>query len=285
MALIKNSKFWRSKRFFEIYRSYNFLTFLKIIFKYAFKLNKLDLDRKKYCKSDRLDDLFSYFGSDKAKNYLKKVKVVRGKISKEIMGERHNPMGEGHNYAPFYEKLFSVKKNKNLKILELGVLYGNSTASFHHYFPKSEIYCIDLNERAFKYKSKRIKYFEIDLRNKNKILNFTKKYNKYFDIIIDDASHSKLCIMENLNNFFQTLKDKSFYIIEDYKFPELFEEKNDLKNEITISDLLDNIKDKKIFSSKIIQDHVIEKIMKKDSSVQIYAGQRSHSHTSCITFI
>ena len=65
----------------------------------------------------------------------------------------------------------SLKRRfEKLKILELGVANGHSIASWHHYFPNSEIYGID-NKKPFKffYKSSRVKYFQLNIFNEKEI--------------------------------------------------------------------------------------------------------------------
>ena len=45
-----------------------------------------------------------------------------------------------HNYAEKYEKYFSAYKDKELKILEIGIFNGFSLKTWEEYFVKSKIY-------------------------------------------------------------------------------------------------------------------------------------------------
>ncbi len=234
-------------------------TFYYFFIKEYFKKN---LDKKiKNLQITNLNELFSFFNTDKANNYIKNSEVKNG-----------------HYFAPFYEKHFINLKNNEMNILELGVLNGSSTASFFYFFTKSKFYCIDLDKKQFLYKSKRINFFEISLRDKEKIRIFTNLYKNYFDIIIDDASHYKSCIIENFNNFFSTLSINGTYIIEDYKFPEIYKSKNDLKNELHISEILSKLKHKKLFESKIISKKKIKIMNNKINNIYQYKGRRLDSH-------
>ena len=134
-----------------------------------------------------LDEIFKYFGCNKASEALDK-------------------MSTGHGYSKFYEKYLNFYKNKKINILEIGSFAGASAASFVKYFPHSTVYCLDINLTNFKYKSKKIKVFGMDISKKKMINNFYKKIkitseNEFFDIIIDDGSHKLSDILISLGNF------------------------------------------------------------------------------------
>ena len=60
-------------------------------------------------------------------------------------------------------------KNKKINILEIGSYAGSSAAAFVKYFPKSNVFCFDINISNFEYKSKNIHVFGIDINNKKKV--------------------------------------------------------------------------------------------------------------------
>ena len=122
----------------------------------------------------------------------------------------------GANYTPFYEKYFDHIKKENLKILEIEVANGHSSASFYYYFPNSKLYGIDIkNADKFFYKSKRMFYQKIDIMNSDQVLNYVKA-NHSFDIIIDDSFHTYEGSTNNIKNFFPILKYGGIYVLEDY---------------------------------------------------------------------
>ena len=67
-------------------------------------------------------------------------------------------------------------KNKKLNILEIGTWEGASSAAFFNYFPEAIIYCIDKNFR-FKFKSKRIIFFNCDINDRKDMNRFSSKFN------------------------------------------------------------------------------------------------------------
>ena len=122
----------------------NFFSLFKrnLIFKFKKKI-LIDHDN---ITSKSLDYLFHVYGSDKA-NIFKP--------------NQH----QGHGFSIYYEKKLEKYKTRNINILEIGSYAGASAAAFTKYLPKSKIYCFDVNISNFKYKSKNINVFGIDINN------------------------------------------------------------------------------------------------------------------------
>ena len=201
--------------------------YLVEIIKIFFSINKVNLDSSKFDHLNKyfLYKLFIFFNSDKG--------------SKINLG---NKIINGHNYSASYEKYFGkIKLEKKIKILEIGSLIGSSATSFLKYFEDVEIYCLDVNPFQIKYRSKHIRKFYINTRNK-KILNEGSNYFDFeFDIIIDDGSHNKRDQIITLNYFLPKLKTKGIYVVEDtceyLRIPEL----NDDKLDYGINDFIKSI--------------------------------------------
>jgi hypothetical protein len=239
----------------NLYKSQKFKNKLTTIF-YAPKLHidqKINLDKKK--KLDKnLSKLFSYFNTDKAEFY-----------------EKIDFTETSHNYGKFYEKHFKRIKNKKLNILEIGSYRGNSSAAFLNYFNNSKIYCLDLDHKLFLFYSKRIKLVTLDYMKPSMVSKFCKKFENFFDIIIDDGGHYKSHILTNLNNFSNCLKKKkSLYVIEDYGLK--FDYLNDAKNEPSISQVLKYFSNKKIFDSKILNEQNQIKLINGIKNIYVYKG-------------
>jgi hypothetical protein len=198
--------------------------------------SKIDLDRIKL--ENDLDSLFIRFGSDKGSLDGKKTFSYFSRLKKNNSNfvfknyknwvNRENLLDYeyqlGLKFAPIYEKFFHNLKNEKIKFLEIGVANGHSLASFYKYFNKSEIFGIDKKDSSkLFYKGKRLKYFNIDILNKNKIINFTKKHTS-FNIIIDDSLHNEIGILTNFVNFYESLSSGGYYIIEDFKYNDLYKE-------------------------------------------------------------
>ena len=103
-----------------------------------------------------LDKLFHFYGSDKANLF---------KIDNS----------QGHGFSKYYVQHLE-KKNQKLNILEIGSFSGASAAAFKKYFPKSRVFCFDVNISKFKYTSKKIEVYGLDINNKKKCKKYFKKY-------------------------------------------------------------------------------------------------------------
>lgn len=120
-----------------------------------------------------------------------------------------------HRYMPIYEE-----KLKNLgrcnKILEFGVLKGDSIRWLHSTFPNADIYGCDILDIQPEWPaSNNIKYFYVDQGNPNSIKGVFEKISQRLDLIIEDGSHQpqhqKNCFAESLKH----LSPGGMYILED----------------------------------------------------------------------
>ena len=150
-----------------------------------------------------------------------------------------------------YENHLRNLIGRNINILEIGSFAGASAAAFVKYFQNANIFCFDVNISNFKYTSKNIHVYGIDIKNKKKVNKtlieiFNKNDFKKFDLIIDDGSHQLSDILHSLNFFFKYLKKEGTFIIEDYKHPNYYKYNYDI-DDILVDDLLLSLKRKKSF--------------------------------------
>jgi len=217
---------------------------------------KTSIDNHIFKKNTSLDFLCSFYGTDKADKYND---------------------GLGHGYTKYYVRHLDKLKNKKIKFLEIGCGDGSSAAAFIKYFRRSTAYCLDINLTYIKIKSKKIKFFGLNSSNLEQMNNFFIKNNlkkNSFDFIIDDGSHNLSDQLISLNYFLPYLKKNSFYIIEDYKFPNYFKRHNDIE-ELKLSEIFTRIKSKKFFKSKIIDKITIKELIL--SKIFQYKGKRNYS--------
>ena len=238
----------------------NFFSLFKRKFKFIIK-KKINIDSIKI-KQKSLDKLFNYFGSDKS-FYLGNSKTL------------------AHGYSKFYTKNLDHLRNKKINILEIGSYAGSSAAAFKKYFKNSKIYCFDVNISNFKYYSKDIKVFGLDISDEKKTKKILK--NKiiqnnieFFDIIVDDGSHNLSDMIISFKYLFTYLKKKGFYIIEDFKFPNYFKYNKDIKH-ILLDKMFTQLKNKKFFISKIIDKKDQRSLLKSIKKIKSYKGNLYYS--------
>ena len=244
----------------------NFFSLFKRNLIYKFK-KKISIDNDN-TNINSLDELFYHYGSDKA----------------DIFKKTEN---KGHGYSKFYKQKLEKIKNKKINILEIGSYAGASAAAFVKYLPESNIFCFDINISNFEYKSEKIHVFGLDINNQentikilNKIANQFKI--KEFDIIIDDGSHNLSDILIALNFFFQYLKKKGLYIIEDFKYPNYYPYNRNI-NHILIDELFKNIEKKNFFKSNIFTKNDQLDLMDKIDKIEINKGNLNDSDISFIS--
>ena len=164
----------------------NFLSLFKRKIIYKIK-KKIEIDQD-VTDDLSLDNLFYKYESDKA----------------NIFRIRND---KGHGFSKFYTNYLHNLRNKKLNILEIGSYAGSSAAAFSKYLPNSKVFCFDINISNFKYFSKNIEVFGVDINNINKVKKilqkiFLKNNFENFDLIIDDGSHKLSDILLGLNFFF-----------------------------------------------------------------------------------
>ena len=238
----------------------NFFSLFKRSIIYKLK-NKLSIDNE-HNTGKSLDYLFNYYGSDKSNIFKKENK-------------------KGHGFSNFYTKHLDKFKNNEINILEIGSFSGASAAAFVKYFPKSKIFCFDINISNFKYMSEKIQVYGLDINKKHKVEKTLKKiFENYkfkkFDIIIDDGSHYLSDILFSLNFFFKHLKEKGIFIIEDFKHPNYYEYNKNVED-ILIDDLLEKLKKKKYFKSSIIDKEGQTYLINKIDQIINYKGNLTDS--------
>lgn len=118
-----------------------------------------------------------------------------------------------HNFLKIYEDYFKPLKDKEINLLEIGILNGGSLKTFWKYFEKGNIYGIDINPRKY-VEQDRIKTFQGDATKKEVIASVFPEVEE-FDIIIDDASHGMYDQQVTFEYFIKRLKSGGIYIIED----------------------------------------------------------------------
>ena len=124
-----------------------------------------------------------------------------------------------HGYDRFYEDFLYKYKKRQIKLLEIGFLYGDSIKLWLDYFKKAEIYAIEADIKLYKkYKKnfdKRLTLIYADQSNISDLKNIVKLIDNC-EVIIDDGSHVPEHQLLSFNYLFENcLKEGGVYIIED----------------------------------------------------------------------
>lgn len=125
-----------------------------------------------------------------------------------------------HPYTLFYDGLFKNKKTVPLKIAELGILDGGSLLMWKEYFTNAEIHGFEYNDNLiakFKqnFNNERITLANINVTNKDSIINAFGEVNTMYDIIIEDTTHQFEDQIRVIENTYKYLNPGGIMIIED----------------------------------------------------------------------
>ena len=238
----------------------NFFSLFKRIILYKVK-KKINIDLDTISKKT-LDELFYYYGSDKA-NIFKKKQI------------------QGHGFSKFYTKELDHLRKKKIKILEIGSFAGASASAFIKYFPNSKVYCFDINISNFIYRSKDIHVFGLDIKDSKKVKKILNRINpesdsNFFDVIIDDGSHYLKDILISLNTLFRYLKKGGVYVIEDFNHPNYYEYNKNVDH-ILVDQMLKSLNEKKLFNSNIIKNDDQSYLLKNIDEIKTYKGNLADS--------
>lgn len=198
-----------------------------------------------------------------------------------------------HNYVQFYEKYFSKNKDKNIKILEIGIYrppldgkaqVGASLKTWYDYFPNAQIIGADI-DNFNDVDNDRINTIRINQESRTignedvgSLQTIIDKFGSDFDIIIDDGGHTMLQQQVTLGYMFKFLKSGGLFVIEDlhtsYFAPFAYNKTNTPYT--TLSMLENYIKDKKITSDFIsdeekfyLNTHIDNMIIEKGNNSEI----------------
>ena len=95
-----------------------------------------------------------------------------------------------HKFCDFYDEHLTHLRDKELKILEIGIFSGASLRMWSEYFKNSKIYGIDIlaHPQCVLVNEGNIQSYLVDQGSEEQLLEFVEEHGP-FDIIIDDGSH------------------------------------------------------------------------------------------------
>jgi len=118
------------------------------------------------------------------------------------------------NYGNIYDKHFAKFRDQPINILEIGVLRGGSMRMWEKYFPKANIFGIDIDEECLQYQSDRTKIFIGDQSDVSFLRNVKAKIPR-IDILIDDGSHRAKDQKITFDEMYYHVRKPGVYLIED----------------------------------------------------------------------
>lgn len=118
-----------------------------------------------------------------------------------------------HFYTRHYERYFAPLRDKELKILEIGIQEGKSLKMWRDYFPNATIIGVDKVDSG-QYGEDRVIIVQADQSKENQLLQLISYFGS-FDIIIDDGSHINKDMLLTFETLFPALNPGGLYVVED----------------------------------------------------------------------
>ena len=184
----------------------------------------------------------------------------------------------GHYYAPHYQTHFQRFRKKKINLLEIGVggydnptKGGNSLRMWKKYFPKGQIYAIDVYDKSF-LEEKRIKIFQGSQVEKE-FMGRVVAQTGPLDLIIDDGSHVNEHVITSFELLFPFLKDGGVYVVEDTQtsyWPEYGGSSDDLNNPFTMMNYFKSLTDSLNHQEILNPDYIPTYFDKKIISMHFY---------------
>lgn len=121
-------------------------------------------------------------------------------------------------YIENFERHFQGLRHHPVKVLELGILRGQSLLMWEEYFEKGLIAGLDISIPSFTHQSNRIKLYQGYQDDANLLGRIRAECAiDGFDIIIDDASHVGTVSRRSFELLFKNhLKRNGIYVVEDW---------------------------------------------------------------------
>lgn len=120
----------------------------------------------------------------------------------------------GRSYLDIYESLFGPWWQDRFDLIEIGVMAGGSMRLWSRYFPRANIYGIDINPECAGVKEDRVK-ITIGSQIDPEVLRSVTKQCSDLRIIIDDGSHIQEHLLTSFSLLWPSLAHRGFYVMED----------------------------------------------------------------------
>jgi len=128
-----------------------------------------------------------------------------------------------HDYLVYYEYLLERFKNKNFKMLEIGISHGYSLVTWLKHYKNINLVAVDIDLNMWNNNKQKFNLSQSD-KNKIRIIEHDATQKSFlslikddtFDVILDDGSHKTSDMISSFELLFPTkLNSGGIYIIED----------------------------------------------------------------------
>jgi hypothetical protein len=156
-------------------------------------------------------------------------------IANSVGTDKGTVAGQAHAYTIVYELLLADRTGSPINLMEIGMSIGGPELGFpasrivedtpsvrmwHEYFPRANIYGIDISDCS-RFQTDWFHFYQVDCGDKYRLSEIAKCLSRSgtkFDVIMDDGSHASYHQQLTFLKFFSLLKPGGLYVIEDLDF-------------------------------------------------------------------
>jgi len=119
------------------------------------------------------------------------------------------------SFTPFYNQHLEHHRQDFKKVLEIGVLFGNSLLFWDEYFPNAKIHGFDIDLSRVLECAKNFPMMIGDQSERSDLKRFISVYGDSFDLIIEDGGHKMDQQQISFGYLFEKVKPGGYFILED----------------------------------------------------------------------
>lgn len=193
-----------------------------------------------------------------------------------------------HKFTSFYDKsLQSYRHNDNLTLVEMGVWKGDSIKMWSEYFPKGNIYGLDIDMSLYRHdrNCQRIHLIHCNAAKDESIQNALNQISQPIDIFIDDGGHTMEQQQVTLRQIFYKMKFPSVYILEDLHTSLMNPAAYNCRNAVTTLDVLQSLQKGEIMYTPWLSENFLFNMMRHIKSIQIITSRITGAFEPSITSI
>jgi hypothetical protein len=131
------------------------------------------------------------------------------------LGETFKPTKRFHNYLVYYHLHFRDVRERVRTVLEIGLETDRSLRMWEAYFPKAEVFGIDIDPACKAFEGGRRRVFIGDQSDTAFLEACLQSIGRSLDIVIDDGSHRVDHQIASFNYLFPRLSSHGIYVMED----------------------------------------------------------------------
>ena len=136
-------------------------------------------------------------------------------LEKYFTENKNRRIFKWHHYFEIYERHFEKFRNKDVSILEIGILHGGSLQMWKEYFgSNAKIYGIDINPKCKEFEEKNVEIFIGSQSDRNFLREIKSRIPK-IDILIDDGGHTMEQQITTFEELFEHVDENGVYLCED----------------------------------------------------------------------